>query len=112
MHGAPLDLNHVASDGESKAGTAGLPGAGFVDSIEAFEDALEMFGGDAGAEVADAELDRFGGFGYGPGTDDDAGMVLWPGGSVLDAVFDEIAEHLDDRVGIGEDVRWRSLTDL
>jgi len=52
-----MRLHHVTRDGETKAGAAGLPGAGLVDPVEALEDAIEVLGGNAGAEVANAELD-------------------------------------------------------
>ena len=54
----PWVCDDVAGDGEAEAGAAGLAGAGLVDAVEALEDAGEVLGGDARAEVAHAELDR------------------------------------------------------
>ena len=51
-----MGLHHVTRDGEAEAGAAGLPGAGLVDPVEAFEDATEVLGGNPWAKVADAEL--------------------------------------------------------
>jgi hypothetical protein len=61
--------HYVFGDGEAEAGASGFAGAGFVDAIKAFEQAGEMFGGDAGAEVLDEEFD---GVGNGAGTEDDS----------------------------------------
>ena len=47
---------HVLDDGESEPGAAGLPGAGRVDAVEAFEDAVALLLGDAGPLVGDADL--------------------------------------------------------
>src|SRR5258707_580634 len=47
----------VLGDGEAQSGAARFAGAGFVDAIEALEQARQMFGSDAGAEVANVELD-------------------------------------------------------
>src|SRR5260370_17215844 len=57
-NGTAVGLDHVTCDGQTEASAAGLPGAGFVDAVEALEDATEVFGGDAGAKVADTALDR------------------------------------------------------
>ena len=47
----------VLDDGQTEAGAARLARARFINAIEALEDAGEVFAGDAGAEVADGELD-------------------------------------------------------
>ena len=52
-----VGLDDVLDDGQAQAGAAGLAGAGFVNAVEALEDAVEVLGGDAGAEVLDGELD-------------------------------------------------------
>src|SRR5258708_6728291 len=48
-------------DGEAEAGASGLARAGFIHAIETLEEARQMFGGDAGAEILhikfDAEFD-------------------------------------------------------
>ena len=51
-----VSLHNVLDDGEAEAGAAGLARARLVDAIKALEDALEMLGGDAGAEVLNGEL--------------------------------------------------------
>ena len=48
--GAGVGAHDVFGDGEAEAGSPGLSGAGFVDAVEAFEEAGQVFGGDAGAE--------------------------------------------------------------
>ena len=50
-------LHNVLHDGQAKAGAAGLAGAGFVDPVEALEDAAQVLLRHALAEVLDAELD-------------------------------------------------------
>ena len=53
---AAVGLHDVLDDGEAEASPAGFARAGFVDAIEALEDALQMLGGNAGAEVLNGEL--------------------------------------------------------
>ncbi len=67
--GAAVGEHDVLGDGEAEAGASGFAGAGFVDAIEAFEEAGKMFRGDAGAEVLDEE---FYGAGNGAGAEDDS----------------------------------------
>src|ERR1700675_1232204 len=55
--GAAVGQHDVFGDGEAQAGAAGFAGAGFVDAIEAFEQAGQVLGGDAGAEIFDIKLD-------------------------------------------------------
>ena len=52
-----MGQHDVLDDGEAEAGAAGFARAGLVDAIEALEDALQVLGGDAGAEVLNGELD-------------------------------------------------------
>ncbi len=85
--GSALGLHHILGNGEAETGAAGLPGAGFVDPVEALEDAVEVFGGNSLAKVADAELDGVDGLGDLAGADDDPAMELVAGAAVLDARF-------------------------
>ena len=55
--GASVGEDDVLGDGKAEAGASGLAGAGFVDPVEALEDAVEMFRGDAGAEILHGKLD-------------------------------------------------------
>src|SRR5271157_6266875 len=90
----------VLDDGQAEAGAAGLAGTGFVDAVEALKDAIEVFGGDAGAEVLDGEFD----FALEQARADANPAA---GFAVLDSVFDEVAEDLVHGVGIGQDRRVR-----
>src|SRR2546430_14655099 len=108
----------MSCNGEAQAGAAGLPGARLVDPVEALEDAVEVFGGDAGAEVADAELDGAAGakgaagVRYLAGAHQDSAVRLVAGLAVLDAIFDEVAEDLEDGVGVGDDLGGGGLAGL
>ncbi len=95
-------MHRMVCNGEPKTCATGLPGAGFVDAVEALKDAREMFRGDAGTKVADAELDGFDGIRDLSGADDDSREGLVAGLPVFDAVLDEVAEHLEDGVGVGD----------
>ena len=53
----PWAQHDVLGDGEAEAGASGFAGAGFVDAIEAFEEARQVLGGNAGAEIAHVEFD-------------------------------------------------------
>ncbi len=55
--GAAVGEHDVLGDGEAEAGAAGFAGAGFVDAVEAFEEARQMLGGDAGAEILHVKFD-------------------------------------------------------
>ena len=48
-------FDQMAHDCKSKSGTAGIPGARPVDSVEALEDARQMLGRDADACVANRD---------------------------------------------------------
>jgi hypothetical protein len=95
--GAAVGEHDVFGDGEAEAGASGFAGAGFVDAVEAFEEAREVFGGDAGSEVLNEEFD---GVRDGAGAEDDASA----GGSVFEGVFDEVGEDLMNGFAVGEDV--------
>src|SRR5579864_4812057 len=62
--GAGVGAHDVFGDGQAEAGAAGFAGAGFIDAVEAFEEAGQMLGGDSSAEIAHVEFDAaFGGAG-------------------------------------------------
>ena len=102
----------MPGNGEAEAGATGLAGAGFIYTVEALEDAVEMLKGDSLAEVADTELDGLDGVGQLAGTDDDAGVGLAAGLTVFDCVFDEVAEDLDYGVEVSEDQAGGGGADL
>ncbi len=96
--GAAVGQHDVLGDGEAEAGASGFAGAGFVDAIEAFEQAREVLGGDAGAEILDEE---FYGVGNGAGAEDDSSA----GGAVLQGIVDQVGEDLVNGFAVGEDRR-------
>ncbi len=55
--GAAVGQHDVLGNGKAEAGAPGLAGAGFVDAIEALEQAREVLRGNASAEVLDKEFD-------------------------------------------------------
>ena len=94
--GAAVGEHDVLGDGEAEAGASGFAGAGFVDAIEAFEQAREMLGGDAGAEILDEEFD---GVGNGAGAENDASA----GWAVFHGIVDQVGKNLVDGFAVGED---------
>src|ERR1039458_259308 len=99
---AAVGQDDVLDDGQAEAGAAGLAGACFVDAVEALEDAIEVLGGDAGAEVLDGEFDFGGNIGLKqPRADANPAA----GFAVLEGVLNEVAEDLVHGVGIGQDQR-------
>ena len=93
-----MGQHDVLGDGEAEAGASGFAGAGFVDAIEALEQAREVLGGNAGAEVLDEE---FHGVGNGAGPEDDSSA----GSAVLQRVVDQVGKDLVDGFAVGEDRR-------
>ncbi len=53
---AAVSLHNVLDDGKAEAGAAGFARARLVNAVEALKDALQVLGGDAGAEVLNGEL--------------------------------------------------------
>ena len=94
--GAAVGEHDVLGDGETEASASGFAGAGFVDAVEAFEQAGEMLGGDAGAEVSDKE---FHGVRNGAGAENDASS----GWAVFQRIVDQVGKNLVDRFAVGED---------
>src|SRR5260370_5073957 len=107
-----LGLYHVSCNGEAQAGASGLARTRLVHTVEALEDAAEMFGGNPLAKVADAELDRVDRIEALACADDDPAVQLVAGAAVLDAVLDEVAEHLEDGIGVSEDLGVGGFADL
>jgi hypothetical protein len=93
--GAAVGEHDVFGDGEAEAGASGFAGAGFIDAIEAFEQARQMFGGDAGAEILHKEFD---GVGNGAGAEHDTSA----GSAVLHGVVDEVGKNLMNGFAVGE----------
>jgi len=93
-----VGLNDVLDNSKSQAGTAGFARACFVDAIEALEDAIKVFEGDAGTEVLHAELDF-------SGQESGANANVLPFPSVLESVLNQVAEDLVHGVGVGHDER-------
>ena len=52
-----MGAHDVFGDGEAEAGAARFAGAGFIDAIEAFEEARKVLGRNAGAEITDIKFD-------------------------------------------------------
>src|SRR5205085_1786588 len=77
--GALVFVDDCFDDGEAEAAAGGGAGFGFGGAVEAFEEVGLVFGGDAGAVVADFECD---GGGVGVGGDVDLAV----GGGVFDCV--------------------------
>jgi hypothetical protein len=96
-----VELHDVFDDGEAESGAAGFAGAGFIEAIEPFEDALQGIGREAGAVVLDLDVDGLG-VGFGGGDGDVSGLA-----AVLDGVVDQVEEHLLKPVGIGSDAELR-----
>lgn len=67
--GTAVGQHDVLGNSQAEAGSSGFAGASLIDAIEAFEEAREVLGGNACAEILDAEFD---GVGNRAGTEDDA----------------------------------------
>ena len=91
-----MGLHNVLDDGEAEAGAAGFARARLVDAVEALEDALQVLGGNAGAEVLNGELDLRGEKARGR-------TNAFSRFCVFEAVFQEVSEDLMHGVGIGHD---------
>ena len=98
--GTTVGEHDVLGDGEAEAGAAGFAGAGFVDAVEAFEEARQMLGGNARAEILnikfnpefDATLGR-------ARTQQDASASA----AVLHRVVDQVGKDLVDGFAVGAD---------
>ena len=84
------------NDGQSEAGATGFAGTGFVDAVEALEDAAEMLFRHALAEILDVKLDRVI---VGASADYDAAAR----DSVLHGIFNEVAKDLGHGIDVGKD---------
>src|ERR1700722_17971803 len=96
--GTAVGEHDVFGDGEAEAGASGFTGAGFIDAVKAFEQAREMFGSDAGAEILDEEFD---GVRDSTGSEDDSSAR----GSVFQGIVDQVGEDLMNGFAVGQDLR-------
>ena len=94
--GAAEEFDEEFDEGEADAVAAGFAGAGFVDAVEAVEDAGEVIGGDADAVVLDGDG---GGIVLLLGLDVDGAAIR----GVFDGVFGQVVEDLPEELGRGED---------
>jgi len=93
--GAAVCEHDVLGDGKAEAGASGLAGPGFIDAIEAFEQARKMFGGDAGTEILDEKFDSV--RNRARAKDDSSA-----GSSVLQGIVDQVGKDLMDGFAVGE----------
>ena len=56
-NGAAVRQHDVFGDGQPQSGAAGFAGAGFVDPVEALEQAIQMLGRNTGAKILNIEFD-------------------------------------------------------
>ncbi len=89
-----MGADDVLGYGEAEAGASGFAGAGFVDAIEAFEEAWQMFRRNARAKVAHEEFHAMVG-GTRPEFDARAGTPI------LHRVVDQVGENLVDGFAVG-----------
>lgn len=92
---AAVGKHDVFGDSEAKSSTTGFARAGFVDAIKTFEQAGQMLGGNARAEILYVELNTML---RRPGAQHNAAA----GPAVLHRVVDEVREDLVDRFAIGQ----------
>ena len=97
VDGAVEEFNEEFDEGEADAVAAGFAGAGFVDAVEAVEDAREVGGGDADAVVGDGDG---GSVAFLTGFDVDGAALR----GVFDGVFGQVVEDLPEELGRGENV--------
>ena len=95
-------LDQLGADGEAQPGAAIAPGGGGVGLGEGVEDERLLLGGDADAGVVHPEHqhDLAAVAGLGVDLDDDGDFA---GGGELDAVGDEVDQHLAQPVGVADE---------
>ena len=102
-----MRVDQVLDDGEAKAGAAEFAAAGFIDAVEAHEEAGLVVMGDAHAGVAHEEFhpvgDPISRRSAGPGDGFQAGGDPAAFGRVFDGVIEEVAHDLVESLGIAED---------
>jgi len=76
-------------------------GSGLVDAIEAFEQAREVLGRNASAEILD---EKFDGTRNGAGAENDSSAR----GAVFQGVVDQVGKHLVNSFAVGENW-WKTL---
>src|SRR5690606_32891009 len=87
----------MLDDGQAEASALGFAGAAFIDAIEAFGEAGDVFGADADAAVLDRELRPVRGL-----LPLDVAVAAIR--RVADGVGDEVAEGTEQLVGVAIDV--------
>src|SRR3954468_24006858 len=92
-HRTTVVLDDVLHNRETKSGPAGLARAAGIDAVKALKQARQVLVRDAFAKVAHVKLNRFS-VSLGAKLDLPASLA------VLQRVFDQISEHLLDRVTI------------
>ena len=92
---ATVRQHNVFGDGEAEAGASGLARAGFIDAIEALEEAGEMFRGNACAEILD---EKFYGTRSGTSTENDSSARC----AVFQGIVYQIGKNLVNSFAIGE----------
>lgn len=91
-----MGFDDVFHDAESESGAAAGSASAFINSIETFEEAVDVFGGDANAGIGDVEP-RGSVFLF--EADFDSAF-----GGVFDRIFDQVHDDLGDLVGVGFDL--------
>lgn len=98
---ASMIQHNVFDDRKAKARSAGFPRTRFIDSIETLEQARQMFGWNARAEVSNIELKL-----TGPLYRSDLNLLA--ARSVFQSIVDQVREYLVDRILIGQNLGvWR-----
>src|SRR5579872_254746 len=100
--GATMGAHDVLGDGEAKAGASGFAGAGFIDAVEALEEARQVLRGNAGSEVTHIKLDALRTAGGGGPHSTGAKFDTRAGASVLHSVVDQVGKDLVDGFAVGQ----------
>ncbi len=100
--GAAVGEHDVFGDGEAETGASGLAGAGFIHAIEALEQAWEMLGRDARAEVPNGEFD---GVRKLAGAEHNSSAGGAGVGTVLQSIVNQVGKDLVNGFAVGENRR-------
>jgi len=100
--GAAVGQHDVFGDSQAEAGASGFAGAGFVDAIETLEQAGQVFGTDACAEILDIE---FNAVFRAPLRGVRAERDAFSRATVLHRVFNQVGKDLMNRLAVGENQR-------
>ena len=93
--GAATGFDAGLHDGQAETRAAGVAGAVGLDAVEGVEDAVEVRGGHAGAEVGDEDD---GGGAFAASGDGDGAVVA----SVTEGVAEEVGKGALEQLGAGE----------